>query len=164
MRHILVSLLVLILQGCTEAVFNISAPAGEFQELLDDKTPLKGEYTIYLQLNSAEKGTKWAASIATGFYENNKYDSIQFFIWQNEPEDETLSVGYRYLDKGIEKEFTKLFGDVKFGDKVKFKIKWDGKGNYNITIDDKVNKEVKTDIIKATAYFSVASGSGELRY
>lgn len=138
--------------------FALIANAGKFHSVDIGKPTKSTNIDVNITLTDLNNGTKWRPSAYIGIRQGESLEnSFQFFMLQNENEDNYAIAGYRIFENGEELEQVSI-SNVNIGDSVRVRLSIDN-GLVTLTLNDKAPVEKQTSLKEVNLYASVSSGS-----
>ena len=138
--------------------FSLTANAGKFHSVYIRKPTTSTNIDVNITLTDLNNDTEWRPSAYIGVrHIESLKNSFQFFMLQNENEDNYAIAGYRIFENGEELEQVSI-SNVNIGDSVRVRLSIDD-GLVTLILNKKVPVVKQTSLKEVNLYASVSSGS-----
>lgn len=144
--------------GCSKPNLTLRAPPGEFRIHDIGAKSETASLSVRLTLAALDRHPEWPPAAYVGFYEGeDRNNSIQFVLIQNDADDDYLVAGYRIIEDGLEAKVVAL-DTIREGRSVEVSMAF-ASGVTTIAIKDGSSGEEQTKLKVVTPYVSVSSGT-----
>ena len=138
--------------------FTLIANAGKFHSVDIGKPTKSTNIDVNITLTDLNNGTKWRPSAYIGIRQIESLEnSFQFFMLQNENEDNYAIAGYRIFENGEELEQVSI-SHINIGKSVRVRLSIDD-GLVTLILNEKAPVVKQTSLKEVNLYASVSSGS-----